>query len=174
MGVVLGLSLTISAPLGAVLATNISLVFPLIISPLLAAFGILLLAIIPVDDTLGVRKDPDSEIFLLFGKRGVPRKVWAYLLHHFPISSGSFEIMQSASKTPLDWATNFVMHTVPALFSLIMVQFCLAVFHWSPTVASIAVFSIGLTLGIFGPINLTLFNPIPLAFYAMCIFTIGK
>jgi hypothetical protein len=150
-----------------IIAIRLSCTFPISISNIHPH------ACIQVDDTLGILKSSD-EIYKFSSnhKRGFPLNWTSYLKSNFPISQGSFDLIGKAEHK-FDWLTNLAMHTCPALFAMILVQYCFAVFKWSAPQASVAVFSIGGCLGLFAPCLLTRYNPIPLAFYAMCLFTFG-
>jgi hypothetical protein len=182
VGLVLGLSLTISAPIGAVLADNIRITLPFYISPIISILCIIILIIMPVDDTRGIIHTP-SDISPLplaawlsshahLTKRCLPSSWKEYLQTHFPLSPGTLTIIHQA-KYPLDWISNILMQSIPSLLGMVLLQYFLSVFNWSASIASVGVFSVGLCLALFGPCLLSKFDPIPLAFYAMCLFTTG-
>jgi MFS family permease len=170
-GTVGGLTLTIAAPLGAILAKYVSPGFPFVISPLLSLACTLLLLVMPVEDTLGAKKDPTA-LFYLTSNRALPANWNRYLLSHFPISFGALEVIKKA-KHPLDWLTNFLMHITTSIMLMIFIQYLFVVFHWSAPLASGAVLFVGFCLGVFAPTLLHRYNPIPLAFYAMGFYTLG-
>lgn len=170
-GTVGGLTLTIAAPLGAVLAKYVSAGFPFVISPLLSLACTVLLIIMPVEDTLGAKKDP-SQLFYITSTRAIPSNWKKYLVTHFPVSFGAWEVIKRA-KHPLDWLTNFLMHITTSIMLMIFIQYLFVVFNWSAPIASGAVLFVGLCLGVFAPTLLHHYNPIPLAFYAMSFYTLG-
>jgi MFS family permease len=171
-GTVGGLTFTIAAPLGALLAKYISPGFPFVISPLLSFACTLLLVFMPVEDTLACTKKDPTNLFYLTSNRAIPSNWKQYFLTHFPISCGALRVIQQA-KHPLDWLTNFLMHITTSIMLMIFIQYLFVVFHWSAPLASGAVLFVGLCLGIFAPTFLHRYNPIPLAFYAMCFYTFG-
>ena len=171
-GVVGGLTFTIAAPLGAVLAKYVSPGFPFVISPFLSLTCTFLLVFMPVEDTLGVQKDP-SNLFYLTSTRSLPLNWKHYLISHFPVSFGGFDIIKKA-KHPFDWLTNFLMHITTSIMVMIFIQYLFVIFHWSAPFASGAILFVGLCLGLFAPILLHRYNPIPLAFYAMSFYTLGS
>jgi hypothetical protein len=124
---------------------------------------LILILVLPVDDTLGIKSG---------SRRQFPSSWKAYLWANFPTNSHAYELVLQA-KYPLDWLTNFLMHTTSGLLNLILIQYCLAVFDWSAVLASAAVLSVGICLSLFAPALLHRFSPVPLAFYAMSCFTTG-
>jgi MFS family permease len=198
-----GLSLTISAPSGSFIAVYEGLLVPFYVSVGLFAASIIAIILLPVDDTLGIQKSAGDMWYIFGSpstsdgtsvhsdvsitkhqeevqhrsaggsKRGLPASWSKYLKRHFPISPGSIELMRQASRTPMDWVVVFLMFCIPALLGMVLVQFCLALFGWPPTISSLAVFSVGFCMGLFGPILLNLYQPVPLAARAMCLFTSG-
>jgi MFS family permease len=171
-GTVGGLTFTIAAPLGAILAKYVSPGFPFVISPILSFACTLLLIFMPVEDTVAVSKKDPKDLFYVTTTRALPLHWKKYFFTHFPISCGGLIVIKKA-KHPYDWLTNFLMHITTAIMLMIFIQYLFVVFHWSAPLASGAVLFVGLCLGIFAPTFLHYFNPIPLAFYAMCFYTLG-
>lgn len=171
-GTVGGLTFTIAAPLGAVLATYVTPGFPFLIAPVLSVLCIILLVAMPVEDTLGVMQKKPQELRFITKNRALPADWRAYIKDQFPIGPGLLVLMRRA-KHPLDWLTNYLMHISTAVLLMIFIQYVLAVFQWSGPVASASVLFVGFCLGLFAPSLLHRFNPIPLAFYAMSFFTTG-
>lgn len=180
-GVVGGLAFVVGVPAGALIAKR-GYELPLKLAMCGAFICLILLVFLPVDDTLGI-KDSSASVTPTGGsvsprttccgtKRQLPGSWKAYLWANFPINSHAYELILKA-KYPLDWLTNFLMHTTSGLLNLILIQYCLAVYNWSAVLASAAVLSVGICLGLFAPIFLHRFSPVPLAFYAMIIFTVG-
>lgn len=175
VGVVGGIAFTVGVPLGAIIATLTDPTVPFIVSPFVSALCVLLLVVVPVDDTLGVKQPQGGEhtdVRLLWGNRGVPRDFGSFLASHFPISLGSIDIMKKAAY-PMDWMTNWLMHICSSLANMILIQYCLAVLGWTAPLAAVAVLSVGLCLGIFAPPLMHRYKPIGLAFYGMCMFSLG-
>jgi MFS family permease len=172
-GVVGGLAFVVGVPAGALIAQR-GLELPLKLAMCGGFLCLILLLALPVDDTLGIKaQSPSSEEGCCSGsRRQLPQSWKAYLWANFPINSHAYELILKA-KYPLDWLTNFLMHTTSGLLNLILIQYCLAVFDWSAVLASAAVLSVGICLGFFAPVLLHRFNPVPLAFYAMIFFTLG-
>jgi MFS family permease len=171
-GTVGGLTFTIAAPMGAVLATYVSPGFPFLIAPILSLGCIIMLFIMPVEDTIGVMLKNPSELRYVTSTRAVPADWRGYLKDQFPIGSGLVDLCKRA-KHPLDWVTNYLMHISTAVLLMIFIQYALAVMKWSGPVASAAVLFVGFCLGLFAPSLLHRFNPVPLAFYAMFFFSLG-
>lgn len=169
-GVVGGFAFIIGVPLGAALAQYLYPTFPLQLGMLLGLICIVTLVILPVDDTLGM-KHTDLGVRVL-GKRMLPSDLKAYFKEHFPISLGTLDLMKDA-KYPVDWLINFIGHSNTTLLSLIFVQYALAVFHWSAVAAAGGYLVVGISIAVFGPMLLHRFNPVPLAFRGMIIFTVG-
>jgi hypothetical protein len=163
VGVVGGLSLTIGAPLGAVISTLLHPSVPFLISPFIFASCVLLLLFIPVDDTLGIKSETRTRQLPDWGE---------FFISHFPVSHGSVNLVMAATR-PLDWLTNLLMHCCTSLASMILIQYCLAVIGWSALRATASVLSVGLCLGIFAPILTHRYDPLSLAFYTMGMFTLG-
>lgn len=170
------------------------MLLPLQISLVLGIISSVLVVLIPVDDTKGIKSadadGTDEDLYgsveagdeaqgvkpsdrkVWWGKRALPANWYGYMQSHFPISAGFFTLAYKA-KYPTDWVVNFTMHSGTGVVNLVLVQFCLAVLKWSAVQTAAGVLSVGLLLGIFAPTFLHRFNPVPLAFYAMCFFTMG-
>jgi MFS family permease len=176
-GVVGGLAFVVGVPAGALIAQR-GLELPLKMAMCGGFLCLLILLVLPVDDTLGIKipTPPADETVSkgsCFGtRRHLPPSWKTYLWANFPVNSHAYELILKA-KFPLDWLTNFLMHTTSGLLNLILIQYCLAVFDWSAVLASAAVLSVGICLGLFAPALLHRFDPVPLAFYAMISFTLG-
>lgn len=175
-GVVGGLAFVVGIPAGALLAQR-GLELPLKLAMCGGFFCLILLLVLPVDDTLGIKPSASQESlpamsFCSGSRRHLPSSWKSYLWSNFPVNSHAYELILKA-KYPLDWLTNFLMHITSGLLNLILIQYCLAVYNWSAVVASAAVLSVGICLGLFAPALLHRFSPVPLAFYAMILFTIG-
>jgi MFS family permease len=169
-GVVGGFAFIIGVPLGAALAQYMYPTFPLQLGMLMGLICIGTLVILPVDDTLGV-KSAEMGIPVL-GRRMLPADLKAYFFEHFPVSWGTLDLIKDA-KYPVDWLINFIGHSNTTLLSLIFVQYALAVFHWSAVAAAGGYLVVGISIAVFGPMLLHRFNPVPLAFRGMIIFTVG-
>ena len=170
-GVVGGFGFAIGVPLGAALASFAPLTLPFYISIGMGACNCLFLILMPVDDTIGAR-NVTAPKRCIYGTRYIPGEIKEFIVTNFPIGSTSFNLIKSA-KNPKDWLANFMMHCTTGLLNLILIQYCLAVFHWSALLSAGAVLSVGICLGLFAPILLNRYNPIPLAFYTMMVFTCG-
>lgn len=175
-GVVGGLAFVVGVPAGALIAKR-GYELPLKLAMCGGFICLILLVILPVDDTLGIKNESAltnsvPPTTCCGTKRQFPNSWKSYLWANFPINYHAYELILRA-KYPLDWATNFLMHTTSGLLNLILIQYCLAVYNWSAVLASAAVLSVGICLGLFAPIFLHRFSPVPLAFYAMILFTIG-
>lgn len=171
VGVGGGVAFVIGAPLGVVLAVQTSIETPIIISIIINLVCAILIIMMPVNDTLGVRVD---NAFSIPGcsKRKLPPNIKTYFYDHFPLGPGTWDLIKSADY-PLDWLGNFMMHSTAGLANLILLQFCLAIFNWTAIYASIAVLSIGVGLAIFSPILLYRYSPIPVVLYTIMGFFTG-
>jgi MFS family permease len=171
-GILGGFSFTFGVPIGSVLGTKISPSFPLRVSAVLAAISMICVVFIPVNDKLGLKELPSASHSTFLGGRHFPPDWRAYAMSHFPFSLGGWKLIMAAQH-PTDWMVNFLMHSCTGVLNLIYIQFCFAVYHWSAIGAAGAVLVIGLCLGIESPTLLDRYNPVPLAFYAICSFTTG-
>lgn len=169
-GVVGGFAFIIGVPLGAALAEFVNPSFPLKIGILLGGLCVVVLIILPVDDTLGLKYADKGHI--VYGKRMIPSDYKAYMKEHFPVSFGTIDMMKLANH-PNDWLVNFIGHSNTSLLALIFVQYALAVFHWSPVQAAGGYLAVGISIGVLGPVLLHRFQPVPLAFRGLIVFTVG-
>jgi MFS family permease len=180
-GVVGGLAFVVGIPAGALIAQR-GYELPLKLAMCGGFICLILLLFLPVDDTLGIKSTSVPSVSATeegramsccsSNRRHLPSSWKSYLWSNFPVNSHAYELILQA-KYPLDWLTNFLMHTTSGLLNLILIQYCLAVYNWSAVLASAAVLSVGICLGLFAPILLHRFSPVPLAFYAMIFFTTG-
>lgn len=170
-GVVGGFGFALGVPLGAVIAEYKSIELVFHISIVLSAVNCVCLVLLPIDDTIGARccKAPKK---LILGTRYRPAETITFLIENFPVSASGMVIVRKA-RSPMDWLANFLMHCTTALLNLILIQYCFAVFHWSAISSAAALLSVGVCLGIFAPLLLHRYSPIPLAFYMMVMFTCG-
>lgn len=181
-GLVGGFAFIIGVPLGSALGTHSSPTVPLRLSILLCFLTMILIVIFPFQDTIAVEAIPDSEKFNLIGEyRSLPSNWKSFLLKYFPIyfdfksliASSLSSTQQSVPSFVLIWWVNFLMHCLSSLLFLIFIQYALAVFNWSPALASGCVLFIGISLGILSPTLLHYFHPVALAFYLMLLFVLG-
>jgi MFS family permease len=196
-GLVGGFGFFVGVPMGAVLSARVGPAFPFRLAILFALIVIVLLLVLPVDDTRGIKSgvgpeplpsdpsstsppDPQSPIASVGGapierqtsKRALPEDLKAFVIHYFPISLGAYKQILKAEH-PLDWLTNFLLHTTTGILNLILIQYSLSVLGFSAIETAALALAIGLGLGIFSPLFLHRYSPVPLATYTMCIFTLG-
>lgn len=187
-GVVGGFAFVIGIPAGTIISQR-GLELPFKIAIFGGLLYLFLLIILPVDDTLCLKpkiltinnnnnnyndnnNNNSNKDNSICSKRKFPTNWRKYLSINFPISLHTYELIMKA-KYPLDWLTNFLMHITSGILNLILIQYCLAVYGWSPIAASAGILSVGICLGIFAPNLLHRYDPIPLSFYTMIIFTFG-
>lgn len=104
--------------------------------------------------------------------RALPQDLKHFLIHYFPVSIGAFKQMKKA-ENPLDWLTNFLLHTATGVLNLVLIQYSLSVLGFSAIQTAYLALAIGLGLGIFSPLFLHKYSPVPLATYTMAIFSVG-
>jgi MFS family permease len=183
-GLVGGFAFIIGVPLGSALATHSSPTVPIRLSVLLFFLTMICIVFFPFSDTKAMESLPEQDRILLplIGEhRSLPSNWRHFLLTYFPIYFDTKELISSSLAStqeaipsfPLIWWVNFLMHCLSSLLYLIFIQYCLAIFHWSPALASGSVLFIGISLGILSPSLLHSYHPIALAFYLMISFIIG-
>lgn len=184
-GLVGGFSFIVGVPLGSALATRFSPSVPLRLSILMFLLSMIFIVFFPFSDTKAVEslREEDRILLPFIGQhRSLPSSWKHFLVTYFPIYFDTQELISSSLAStreaipsfPLIWLVNFLMQCLTSLLYLIFIQYCLAVFDWSPTLTSGAVLFIGVCLGILAPTLLHFYHPIGLAFYLMVCFVIGS
>lgn len=141
-GLLGGTALTIGLPLGIALAFTVGIMVPLKVSIGMNVVCIVMNLLMRVDDLKGVVTD-ETKIMYIFGRRGLPRQLWPFLVDNFCISSNTWVVFNEAENI-LDWITHSCVQIAGTVVNILFIPYCLTVLHFTALGAALSILSLGI------------------------------
>ena len=170
-GFMAGVAFLFGIPIGLVMIRLGGLSFPLVASIFGGICCFTMLMLTSIDDTKGVRTDPNLSRHI-YGNRYFPRNWKGYIVEHFPISVGSWTIIQTA-RHPCDWLALFLLYTAQAVVAAIFLQYMLVVYDFTPLISGVCLLFAGAAIAFVAPVMMRRYHPIPIILYCGGIFALG-